>query len=165
MGTAFPAAMAPARSRQRTPAAAPVWYRAAWCRGAWCPELLPRWCLGGSYQLERPRQTPTRRTTRSRANCRESSASAFEQEFREQPHADRGRSLGVTGAFAFEIGGPGDVEVHPREAVHELTQEPRAGNRASRATAGVLDVGDVGLEQLPIVVPQRQRPAALAGAL
>src|SRR2546421_197104 len=165
MCTAFPAEMAPARSRQRTPAAAPVWYRAAWCRVVLCPELPLRWCLGGSYQPARPRQTPTRRTTRSRANCRESSASAFEQELGEEPDADRRWTFGVTRAFAFEIGGSGDVEVHPRKAVHELAQEPRAGNRAGRTAAGVLDVGDVGLEQLPIIVPQRQRPAALAGTL
>src|SRR5258705_4772610 len=55
--------------------------------------------------------------------------------------------------------------MHPREAVHELAQEPGAGDRTGGAAAGILDVSDARLEQLPVLLPERQRPAALAGAL
>src|SRR6266550_954533 len=80
-----------------------------------------------------------------------SSAGAFEQKLREQPDANPCRPLRVAGAFALEVRGSGDVEMHPREAVHELAQEPGAGDRAGGAAAGILDVRHVRLEQLSVL--------------
>jgi len=71
----------------------------------------------------------------------------------------------VCRAFALEVRGAGDVEMDPREAVDELTEEPRAGDGTGGAPARILDVRDIGFEQLPVLLPQRQRPAPLPGAL
>src|SRR5881397_3939507 len=47
----------------------------------------------------------------------------------------------------------------------DIADLKNSGDRAGPAAAGILQVGDIGLEQLAVVVPQGQRPAALAGAL
>src|SRR5947208_8758883 len=123
------------------------WYHAPSCRSRVesCRPGLPA-PQGGAPGREAPR---------------ESRAGAFEQEFREQADPNRRRSLGVARPFALEVRGPGDVEMHPREAVDELAQEPRARDRAGGPPARILYVGDIGLEQLAVFIPQRQRPAAL----
>ena len=69
------------------------------------------------------------------------------------------------GILALGVGGARDVEMGPREAVHELAQEPARRDAARRAAAAVLHVGDVRLVELAVLVPERQRPDALAGAL
>src|SRR3989442_5784026 len=128
------------------------------------PTCLVPTCIDVWYPPGRREPQATGRG-REAPSARESSAGAFEQELREQPDSNRRRPFRMAGAFPFEVRGAGDIEMHPREAVHELAQEPRARDRSGGASPGILDVGHVGLEQLAIVFPQRQRPAALPGAL
>src|SRR6266446_1431428 len=139
------------------------------CRAPGCHVLtcLVPTCLVPTYPelLCQPGPPAPQGGAPGREAPRESRAGAFEQEFREQADSNRRRPLGVARRFALEVGGPGDVEVDPRKAVDELAQEPRARDRAGGASARILHVGYVGLEQLAVLIPQRQRPAALAGAL
>src|ERR1051326_464440 len=171
MCTACLSEAGPARSLAGTPAAAAAWCRARSSRGQ---SNLARSSLGRSSLAPascassyRPEQSarPARAPGRAALRPLESSARAFEQELREQAHAHRRRSLGMARAFAFEIRGARDVEMHPGEAVDEFAEKPCAGDGAGRAAARVLDVGGVGLEEIAVLVPQRQRPATLAGAL
>src|SRR5688500_7674946 len=55
------------------------------------------------------------------------------------------------------VGGPGDVQVDPGEG-SELLEEPPRRDGPGSAAAGVLQVRDVGLDQLAILVPERQLP-------
>src|SRR6185312_8932881 len=88
-----------------------------------------------------------------------------EDELAEQAHAHPGRPLHPGRVLAIGVRRAGDVEVDPGEPVHELAQEPPRRDAAGWTPAGVLHVGDVGLHELAILVPQRQRPDALAGSL
>src|SRR3954468_12958903 len=58
-----------------------------------------------------------------------------------------------------------DVQMDPGISLGELLQEQRGSDRARRASAGILDVGHVALDDLLVVVPQWERPARFAGAL
>src|SRR6266571_1206475 len=118
------------------------------CRAPWC--LVPT-CLVPTYLVPtypellcRPGPPAPQGGAPGREAPRESRAGAFEQEFREQADPNRRRSLGVARPFALEVRGPGDVEMHPREAVDELAQEPRARDRAGGPPARILYVGDIG---------------------
>src|SRR5437773_1571163 len=86
---------------------------------------------------------------------------ALEDEFREEPDPDRRRALGLVGSLAVGVSRARDIEVHPGIAFHELAQEPSARDRSGAAATGVFHVRDVGLEELPIFVPQWQRPDTL----
>src|ERR1051326_9109010 len=117
MCTASLSGAAPARSLAGTPAAAPARYPARLSRGR---SNLARSSLGRSSLAPascassyRPEQSarPARAPGRAALRPLESSDRAFEQELREQAHADRRRSLGMARAFAFEIGGARDVEM------------------------------------------------------
>src|SRR5688500_9330144 len=94
-----------------------------------------------------------------------STACPLEEELREEADAHGCRPLRLVRHFSFGVGRAGDVQVHPRETVDELAQEPAAGDGAGAAAGGVLHVGDIGLEQIAVLVPQREGPAALTGAL
>src|SRR3954463_10026987 len=115
------------------------WYRGPSYRVPWC---LVAAGVGSQYP---PGQQVPQETGRGRVvpPARGSSARAFEQELREESHADRRRPLGMAGALALEIRGSRDVQMHPRKAVDELTQEPGACDRAGGATTGILHVGDI----------------------
>src|SRR2546421_4188183 len=99
------------------------------------------------------------------ARGRGSRPRALENELGEEPDADRRRALGLVRPLAVGVRGPRNVEMHPRIAVHEFSQEPPAGDRPRTPPARVLHVRDVGLEEVAVLVPQRQRPTALPGAV
>lgn len=58
----------------------------------------------------------------------------------------------------------GDVEVRPRRVANELGEKRSRSAGPAVATAGVLDVGDVALDFVLVLLPERQRPEAFAGA-
>src|SRR5207248_4722973 len=108
------------------------------------------------------RRTPGR--TRPSA-FRRSPSRAPQYEFREEADAKSGRPLGAAGGFAVGVGGSGDIEMGPREAIHELAQEPSGRDGTGRTSAGILHVRHVGFVQVAEFIPQGQRPTALAGQL
>src|SRR5690606_5153341 len=59
--------------------------------------------------------------------------------------------------------GTGDVKMCPGRAVDEALQELRGGYRAAITPAGVLHVGELGIDQLVVGRIERQTPDALAG--
>src|SRR5690554_6119669 len=59
-------------------------------------------------------------------------------------------------------GGAGDVQVGPGEGVGEAREEAGGGDGARRAAADVGQVGEVGVELLLVLVPQRQVPVRVA---
>src|SRR6266536_3019440 len=59
--------------------------------------------------------------------------------------------------------GPGDVDVDPRHAAHEVAEEEGGVDRPTPARADVLDIGDVAVDLLAQVVEERQLPNPLAG--
>src|SRR5439155_26706635 len=117
-----------------------------------------RLCLPGRPRAGRGRA----RAGLRRAERRESRPRALEDEFAEQADADRGGALGLVRRLALRVRGPRDVEMHPGVSIGELAQEPAAGDCPGPPAARVLHVGYVGLEEVPVLVPQWQRPAALA---
>src|SRR2546430_14518460 len=142
------------QAEPRTSEATPRRYRAGLCRvRRRCRGR--RWCRGAWYPPGRLRAPRCPRPESGREALRGSSAGAFEDEFGEEAHADSRGPFGVARAFALEVCRSGDIEVHPREAVDEFAQEPRARDRPRRPPAGILHVGDVGLHKLAVVVPQR----------
>ena len=88
-----------------------------------------------------------------------------ERQLDERAHADAGRALRLIRLGLFRPRRAGDVEVHPRQIAGELLDEERAGDRAAGAAAGVGEVGDLALQLLLVVVEDRHRPRAIAGAL
>src|SRR5205814_9981059 len=80
------------------------------------------------------------------------------------PAAEAAAALGRVTVVLLTAGGPGDVEVGPRHAVDELLEE-QPGRQSARVavTAGVLDVGDLGIDLLAVVVGQGKRPGLLPG--
>src|SRR5256712_10269713 len=169
------AAWGPGGAGRRTPAGA----------AGSCP--APRWCPAGSYRAPRypgapwagggrpgppalprpppPHSPPAPGTPRPREGGAGSRRRALQDEFRKKTDTDRRGSLGLMGRLVLGVGGPGDVEVHPREAVDEFPQEPAARDRASATPPGVLHVRNVRFQELPVLVPQRQRPAAFSRPL
>src|SRR5216117_1898609 len=99
------------------------------------------------------------------ARGRGSRPRALENELGEEPDADRRRTLGLMRPLAVGVRGARDVEVYPRIPLDEFSQEPPAGDRPRTAPARVLHVGDDGFEEVAVLIPQRQRPTALTGAL
>ena len=63
------------------------------------------------------------------------------------------------------IAGAGDVEMRPRRFVDEALQELCRGDRARVAAAGILHVGEFGIDQLVVFGPERHAPDPLAGGL
>src|SRR5687768_1782761 len=80
----------------------------------------------------------------------------------EQPLAQQAdRTAGRHAALAFVVGDAGDVEVRPALAFGEAREEAARGDRARPAAADVVDVGEAGLQQRLVFVPQRQAPGAV----
>src|SRR5258705_10861020 len=63
------------------------------------------------------------------------------------------------------MGGACEVEVGPGISSSKLFQKHRRGNGARRPAAGILDVGDIRLDESLVLVPERKRPRRLARAL
>src|SRR5206468_12193514 len=124
-------------------------YRARpWARaGRWCRLAPPR-------PPPPPHSPPARGTPRPRGGGDESRRRALQNEFREKTHADRRGPLGLMGPLVLGVGGPGDVEVDPREAVYEFPHTLAAPDRLGAMPAGVLHVHDVGMQTLTVVVTQ-----------
>src|SRR5215467_12421036 len=76
----------------------------------------------------------------------ESTRRAFQQEIREQRRRPSGAPLGCTAL----VRGTGDVQVRPLQALRELAEEGRRGDRPAIALADVGEVGEVALELLGI---------------
>src|SRR5207245_2649603 len=111
-----------------------------------------RWCPAGSYRAPRypgapwagggrpcppalprpppPHSPPAPGTPRPRGGGAGSRRRALQDEFRKKTDTDRRGSLGLMGRLVLGVGGPGDVAVHPREAVDEFPQEPAASDLA-----------------------------------
>src|SRR6202012_5614640 len=54
--------------------------------------------------------------------------------------------------------GAGDVEMRPWRAVDKALQELRSGDRATVSAAGVLHVGELGIDQLVVFRRERDEP-------
>src|SRR5690606_25540163 len=78
----------------------------------------------------------------------------------QRPHTEAGAALPRRAVDLLRVGGAGDVEVGPRDAVvDEVRQEHPGRQRPAVAGVGdVLDVGDLALELALQVAGQRQRP-------
>ena len=84
-------------------------------------------------------------------------------ELDEQPDGDAGAALRRV-RLAGVVRGAGDVEVRPRAPVDEALEELRRGDRARLAALdGVRDVGVAALDEVGVLVVQRQAPDELAG--
>src|SRR5208337_1233141 len=83
------------------------------------------------------------------------------------PLEDRADS-DAAGAFGdkwlgiFDPGKAGDVEVNPGSVFDEDFEELGCRNRAAPASAGILDVADVGLDHLGVLFAQGQAPEFFA---
>ena len=106
----------------------------------------------------RPR--PARREAQARVSAlaRERIPRTFRPERRSGPRNRVTRSDSV-------IRRSGDVQMNPWIALGELLQEQRRGDRSSRRPPEFLMSATSRLDQLLVVIPQRQRPSRLAGAL
>src|SRR6266496_4814250 len=80
---------------------------------------------------------------------------------REQRHRPPGCAL----VLAFLPGNPGDVEVRPLEFFREPRKEAGRCDAAARAPGDVREVGEIAVEALLIVLPERQLPAAVIGVV
>src|SRR5438876_9175136 len=58
--------------------------------------------------------------------------------------------------LAVGVRGARDVQVHPRIALNEFSQEPPAGDRPRTPPARVLHVGDVGFEEVAVLIPRSE---------
>src|SRR6185437_16512099 len=110
------------------------------------------------------RCTPLRSARTARGESTSTSA-ARAQEFDERPDRHARRPLGNEAEVRFGIRGARDVEVNPGILFRKLAQERGGGDGPSRTAARVLDVGDVGLDEVGVVVPERQLPSTLAGTI
>src|SRR6185436_1497108 len=81
------------------------------------------------------------------------------------PDGDAARPFGLPRLVLVGPGGSGDVEVGPRLAAGELLEEHRRRARARGAAAGIGHVRDLAAELLGVLLVERHRPAAVAGAL
>src|SRR5205807_1128511 len=124
-----------------------------------------RWARAPPGGRPPPRPRPQTKAGRPPSPGCGSRPRALENEFHEEPHPHCRGTLRLVRPLALRIRRPRDVEVHPRNALDEFTQEPAARDRAGAPAPRVLHVRDVRLEQVAILLPQRQRPAALARAL
>jgi VWFA-related protein len=75
-----------------------------------------------------------------------------------------GGALRLVGLGLFRPGRAGNVQMYPRQSVGELANEERSRDGASRTSPGVGEVGNLALELLAVVVEDRHRPGAIAGA-
>src|SRR5579864_5733678 len=80
----------------------------------------------------------------------------------EQPDTPAGRALGHGGCVFLRPGDPGDVEMRPWHVVDEALAELRADDAAGVAVADILDVGNVGIDQLVVSLGERHAPYRLA---
>ena len=86
-------------------------------------------------------------------------------QFRERPDGHAGRPLRLPRLRLLGPRGAGDVEVRPRQPAGELLQEHRRRDRARRTAADVRQVGDLAAQLFAVVVEERHRPGAIAGAV
>src|SRR5690606_31934859 len=86
-----------------------------------------------------------------------------QHELAEEPRGHAGRSLDPRRVLAVAVRGARNVEVRPGIAVHELAQKPAGRDASRRSAAAVLHVGDVGLDEVVVVIPERQLPDPLVG--
>ena len=77
--------------------------------------------------------------------------------------SNSGRPLGDPRFLLLGPGGAGDVEVDPGGVLGEFLEEHGGGDGAAIAAAGVHDVGDVGANDLLVLVIQRHAPHFFAG--
>ena len=130
--------------------------------------------LGGYMRSDRlpaksPRPHPSRaapESSRLSAGPRlEADLGAVASQLDQQAHAVAGGAFGCIGAPEVP-GRPGDVQVHPRRVPDEVRQERRACDRASLAPfGGVVEIAVFTLDQLVVLLVQRQPPHDLAGPL
>src|SRR5207244_4278133 len=78
----------------------------------------------------------------------------------ERAHRDARSPTGGVPIVGLTAGGAGDVQMGPRPVADEFLQEEPGGEGAATAAAGVLDVGDLGVDLLAVVARQREGPDA-----
>src|SRR5215471_10449009 len=61
--------------------------------------------------------------------------------------------------------GSSDVEMRPMRLADEALQQLRGGDRAAEAAAGILHVGELGIDHLVVFGPKWHPPDPLAGSL
>src|ERR1051325_5079926 len=83
------------------------------------------------------------------------SARSPANEFDEGTRRYARRSLGNRNEVGFGISSAGDVEVRPRVAFCELLEKECGCGRTSRTSTRVLDVGDIGLDEILVLIPKR----------
>src|SRR6266571_1564812 len=81
----------------------------------------------------------------------------------EQPHAPAGTPARIDVGWRRPERGAGDVEMRSGRLVDEALQELRRGDRSGVAPAGVLHVGEFGIDQLVVIGAERHAPYPLAG--
>src|SRR4029450_6981816 len=87
---------------------------------------------------------------------------AFAEEAHEGPDRHPGRPGGSQVVPVLRIRRAGDVQMDPRRVADELREEPGSGDRAAPSLADVLDVRDLGIDQLAVVGVEGQLPDRLA---
>ena len=117
--------------------------------------------LAAAARLGRCDPFPGRDPTRPTGNCLQ--AGEVCSQLDQGAGAEGGGALGEPPVVGVGVHRAGDVEVDPRRVADELLQEQRRGDRPAVGAADVLEVGDVALEQLAVVVVQRQPPQRLVG--
>src|SRR5438093_1630627 len=80
------------------------------------------------------------------------------KELNQQPGADTGSAFRNVRLLAIAPVGAGDVQMGPDSLADKLTEESGCCNGAAGPPTSVLDVGDITLDQVIVVVPQRQLP-------
>src|SRR5439155_23191146 len=73
-------------------------------------------------------------------------------------HRDARSPAGGVPIVGVAAGGTGNVQVGPWPVADELLQEEAGGERTATAAAGVLDVGDLGVDVLAVIARQREGP-------
>src|SRR5690606_847850 len=83
----------------------------------------------------------------------------------EQTHRGPVAALPLIRQLAVAVRGARDVEMRPARLADEPLQERRGRDRPARAPAHVLQIRRLAVELAAILLPDRERPAALARAL
>src|SRR5438309_9668052 len=116
-------------------------------------------CL--SYGTARfPLTAPCRDSAAGPAVCRSPllTLCPVAKELNQQPGTDAGSAFRNISLLAIAPVGAGDVQMGPDGLADKLAEKGRCCNGAAGSATGVLDVGDITLDQVIIVVPQRQLP-------
>jgi N-acetylmuramoyl-L-alanine amidase len=104
------------------------------------------------------------RNNTSAVECQLTPRLRGERELSQCPDAHAGGTFRLVRFRFLRPRGAGDVDVHPRQIAAELLQEQGRRDGAARTPAGVREIGDLTAELFLVVVVDRHRPRAIAGA-